>query len=51
MKRIEAALGHRFDHYKAAVRVITMLDTECDDATAARFASLFDTVNALLPKM
>ena len=50
LKRIEAALGRRFDHYAAALRVIPMLEAAPDDGTIQRFDALFAAVNALLPR-
>lgn len=50
VKRIEAALGRRFDHYAAAIRIIPMLESAPDEDAVRRFDALFATVNALLPR-
>jgi predicted ATPase len=50
VKRIEGALGRRFDHYAAAIRIIPMLESAPDEDAIGRFDALFATVNALLPR-
>jgi predicted ATPase len=50
VKRIESALGRRFDHYAAAVRILPILESAPDDDAIRRFDALFATVNALLPR-
>ena len=48
VKRIEAALGHRINHFAVSQVAVTRLEAVVDDATVERFVKLFATANALL---
>jgi hypothetical protein len=51
IKRVEGALGNRFDHYQPAsylMRSATKLRDQVDEATIERFAQLFSRINSLL---
>lgn len=53
VKRVEAGLGTKFDHYQPAsylMRAPTKLREQVDDATIDRFAQLFARINNLLSK-